>query len=226
MGGGEERKGRRKAEDKGKPRFAVAPSEGEIKRRENSQDSLTPRSVEARKGGKPGSSVVSRDKKENERRAKKTLPSGITLQKEIWRNPVSTMDTSTQGGSSSSLTMVVPPVVTSETGDREFENRENNRHLKTGSFLSGEESQEILIQESIKRAMTPILKGLMTKFAKDGTIYKPDEVSQEVETDDQHIEKEKQEAKHLWRGGGGSPKMVFRSNHQVAAKNEQGGRGG
>jgi hypothetical protein len=97
--------------------------------------------------------------------------------------------------------MVVPPVVTSETGDREFENRENNRHLKTGSFLSGEESQEILIQESIKRAMTPILKGLMTKFAKDGTIYKPDEVSQEVETDDQHTEKEKQEAKHLWRGG-------------------------
>ena len=152
---------------------------------------------------------MSKDKKENERRAKKTLPSGITLQRDTWRNPTSTMNTSTQGGSSSSLSRVVPLVITSETGNREFENQENNRHLKTGSLLSGEESQEILIQESIKRAMTPILKGLMTKFAKDGTIYEPDEGSREVETDDHHTEKEKEEAKRLWQGGGEVPRWFL-----------------
>jgi nucleotidyltransferase/DNA polymerase involved in DNA repair len=93
---------------------------------------------------------------------------------------------------------VGPPVVTSGTRDKEFKNRENTLLLKTGSFSSGEKSREIAIQESVKQAITPILKDLMAKLEKDGTIYKHDKVSQEVETGDQHTEKEKLEACNLW----------------------------
>ena len=110
-GGGEERKGRRKTGSEGKPIFTVAPTEGRMRRRENSQGSLTPRSVEERKGEEPGSPLVSRGKEEGERRAKRALSSGITQQDESGRSSVSTLNTSTQGGSSSSRTRVVPHVV-------------------------------------------------------------------------------------------------------------------
>ena len=150
---------------------------------------MTPSPESKRKEEGRGTPPGSFDGRGGRRKAKKERSFGITKSDESRRSAVSFVNTSTQGGSSSSRTRVVPPVVLSGTVDKGPKNREITVFPRDRSFLSREKSQEVSIHESVKEAMEPILKQLMAKQWERGAIFNRDGVPQEGETEARQTER-------------------------------------
>jgi hypothetical protein len=159
---------------------------------------LTP-SPESRKNEEGrGSPPGSFDGGGGRKKAKKESLFGITKPDDTKRSAVSSVNTSTQGGSSSSRTRVVLPVVLSETVDKGPKNREITESPKGESFSLGEKSQGVSIHESVKEVIGPILKQLIYRHLKSGVIFNRDGVPQEGETAARQTERERQDALNLW----------------------------
>ena len=189
------RKGTKRDGSKGRPTLTVAPHEeeregGRLRSREQSQGSLTPspgsKKNEERRGSPPGSFDGGGGKK----KGKKESLFGITKSDESKRSAVSSLDTSTQGGSSSSRTRVVPSVVLSGTVDKGPKNREISESPKGGSFSFGKKSQGVSIHDSVKEVLRPMLEQLMERRLKGGFIFNRDGVPQEGETAARQTERE------------------------------------
>ena len=123
---------------------------------------------------------------------------GITKSDESKRSTVSSVDTSTQGGSSSSQTRVTPSMVPSKKISKDSGNQEISGSPKGESSSFGGKAQDALSYDRVKEVMKPMLKSMMERRHESEFIFDREGVPQESDTSAQRAEREWKDAYNLW----------------------------